>query len=168
MADDNGTTDAVTDDQGTGDGTEDRSTWTAEQWQAEAEKWKGLSRKNEGLARKNQTAAEKLAQLEQDKLSAVEKAEARAKAAEEKAAALELKDLKADVAKAKELPAYLATRLQGKTREELEADADAIAREMNLGKKAPDLKQGKQGGKAPADGKGFMNQFIQGGSTRRR
>lgn len=154
---------------GSGDGTEDRTTWTAEQWQAEADKWKTLSRKNEGLARRNQSAAEKLEKLEQDKLSAIEKVEARAKAAEDKAAALELKDLKASVAKAKELPAYLATRLQGSTKEELEADADAIAKEMNLGKKPPDLKQGKQGSKAPAnDGSGFMNDFITGGPTRRR
>jgi hypothetical protein len=168
MAVDDGT-DPVTDPQGDGSGaqgTEDRSTWTAEQWQAEADKWKTLSRKNEGLARKNQSAAEKLAQMEQDKLTEIEKANARVKAAEEKAAALELKDLKASVAKAKELPAYLATRLQGTTKEELEADADAIAREMNLGKKAPDLKQGKQGAKAPADGKGFMNQFITGANRR--
>lgn len=164
MADDNGTTDGVTGDQGTGvgDGTDDRSTWTAEQWKEEADKWKGLSRKNEAAAKKNQTAAEKLEKLEQDKLSEIEKANNRAKAAEERAAALELKELKASIASAKALPAYLATRLQGTTKEELEADADAIAKEMNLGKKAPDLKQGKQGSKAPAEGPGFMDSFIKG------
>lgn len=166
MADDNGT-DPVTGDQGNPPGADDRSTWTPEQWEAEVEKWRTFSRKNEGLAKKNQTAAEKLEKLEQDKLSEVEKITARAKAAEEKAAALELKELKADVAKAKELPAYLATRLQGSTKEELEADADAIAKEMNLGKKTPDLKQGKQGAKAPTEGRGFMNDFISGTSARR-
>jgi len=139
MADDNGTDGTVTTDQETGAGVDDRSTWTAEQWKDEAEKWKGLSRKNETAARKNQSAAEKLAQLEQDKLTAVEKAEARAKAAEEKAALLELKDLRAEVAKAKELPAYLAPRLQGSTKEEIEADAEALAKELNLGKKPADL-----------------------------
>lgn len=164
MADDNGTiTDDGTGDQGTGDGTEDRSTWTAEQWKEEADKWKGLSRKNEGLARKNQTAAEKLAKLEQDKLTEIEKVNARLKEAEEKAAKLELKELKADVAKAKELPAYLASRLQGTTKAELEADADDLLRELNAGKKPADLKQGNKGGtKPPADGKGFMNTFITG------
>lgn len=162
MADDNGTTDGVTDDLNPGDGTDDRSTWTAEQWKDEAEKWKGLSRKNETAAKKNATAAEKLEKLEQDKLTEIEKANNRAKAAEEKASALELKDLKVTVAHAKSLPAYLATRLQGTTKEELEADADAIAREMNLGKKTPDLKQGQQGKKAPADGSGFMDSFIKG------
>ena len=162
MADDNGTDGTVTTDQGTGAGDDDRSTWTAEQWKDEAEKWKGLSRKNETAARKNQSAAEKLAQLEQDKLTAVEKAEARAKAAEEKAALLELKDLRAEVAKAKELPAYLAPRLQGSTKEEIEADAEALAKELNLGKKPADLKQGKQGAKPTQDSKGFMNSFIKG------
>jgi hypothetical protein len=160
MADNDGTTD----DTGAGDnaGTDDRSTWTAEQWKEEAEKWKGLSRKNEAAARKNASAQEKLDKLEQDKLTEVQKAEKRAQEAEERAARLELKELKADVAKAKELPAFLAARLQGSTKEELEADADALLKEMNLGKKAPDLKQGKQGAKAPEDGKGFMNNFIKG------
>lgn len=166
MSDDNGTDQGTgTGDQGTGDGTgaEDRSTWTVEQWQAEAEKWKGLSRKNETAARKNAAAQEKLDKLEQDKLTEIQKAEARAKAAEEKAAALELKDLRASVAKDKELPAYLASRLQGTTKEELEADADALAKELNLGKKTPDLKQGNKGS-APKDDSGshVMNSFIQG------
>lgn len=167
MADDNGTTDNGTDDQGTGTDAEDRSSWTVEQWQAEADKWKGLSRKNETAAKKNASAAEKLEKLEQDKLTEIQKAEARAKAAEERAAKLELKELKADVAKAKELPAYLAARLQGSTKEELEADADALAKELNLGKKPADLKQGKQGGKPEAkDGSGFMSDFIRNGGRR--
>jgi hypothetical protein len=168
MAENDGTTGTEAEGQETGSSNEDRSTWTPEQWEAEVKKWQTFSRKNEGLAKKNQTAAEKLAELEQKNLTEIEKANARAKAAEEKAAQLELKELKADVAKAKELPAYLASRLQGSTKEELEADADAIAKEMNLGKKTPDLKQGKQGSKPPAEGKGFMNEFILGGSTRRR
>lgn len=166
MSDDNGTIDPVTPG-AEGNAPEDSSTWTPEQWAAEVDKWKGFSRKNETAAKKNQSAAEKLEKLEQDKLTEIEKANARVKAAEEKAAQLELKDLRTEVAKDKELPAYMAARLQGTTREELEADAAAIAREMNLGKRTPDLKQGKQGSKAPEDGKGFMDSFIKGGPTRR-
>lgn len=167
MSDDNGTNDQGTGTDNGDQGTEDRSTWTIEQWQAEADKWKGLSRKNETAAKKNASAAEKLAQMEQDKLTEIEKANARAKEAEEKAARLELAQLRADVAKAKELPAYLASRLQGTTKEELEEDADALAKELNLGKKTPDLKQGNKG--APpkeTDGKSVMNSFIKGGRTR--
>ncbi len=165
MADDNGTEPQGTEPQGADN--EDRTTWTPEQWQAEAEKWKTLSRKNEGLARKNSAAAEKLEKLEAEKLTAIEKAEKRAKEAEEKAAKLELAQTRADVAKAKELPAYLAARLQGSTKEELEADADALAKEMNLGRKPADLKQGKQGGKPePKDGSGFMSDFIRNGGRR--
>ncbi len=166
MADDNGVTDDNSTDSGAPD-TEDRSTWTADQWKEEAEKWKGLSRKNESMARKNATAQEKLEKLEAEKLSALEKAEKRAKEAEDRAARLELNELRSSVAKAKELPAYLASRLQGSTKEELEADADALLKELNLGKKAPDLKQGNKGGKAPETGRGFMNDFITGRPTRR-
>lgn len=164
MSDDNGTNNQGTGTDNGDQGTEDRSTWTPEQWEAEVEKWKGFSRKNETAAKKNATAAEKLAQLEQDKLTEIEKANARAKEAEEKAARLELNQLRADVAKAKELPAYLASRLQGTTKEELEEDADALAKELNLGKKPADLKQGNKG-PAPKDndGKSVMNSFIKGG-----
>lgn len=154
MADNDGTT---TDDTGA-----DTDTTEPVDLAAEVEKWKALSRKNEAQAKKNATAAERLEKIEQDKLSEIEKANQRATAAEERAAKLELNQTRADVAKAKELPAYLATRLQGSTKEELEADADALIKEMNLGKKAPDLKQGKQGGKTPATGEGFMDSFIKG------
>jgi hypothetical protein len=148
-----------TENQGAGD--EDRSTWTADQWKAEAEKWQHFSRKNESAAKANADAAKKLAQIEQDKLSEIEKAQQRAQAAEERANRLELDRLKDQVAKAKKLPAWAASRLQGSTKEELEADAEAVAKEMNLGTPAPDLRQGRQGPRIDAkDGKDAMNAFI--------
>src|SRR5687767_1176168 len=163
MAEDNtGATEGQeTDNQGTGTGPDDRSAWTVEQWQAEADKWKGLSRKNETAAKSNAEAAKKLAQIEQDKLSEIEKAQQRAQAAEERANRLELDRLKDQVAKAKKLPAWAASRLQGTTKEELEADADAFAKEMNPCTGAPDLRQGRQGTRVePKDGKDAMNAFI--------
>lgn len=164
MSDDNGTTTEGTGTENGDQGTEDRSTWTVDQWKEEAEKWKGLSRKNETQARKNAAAQEKLDKLEADKLSEIEKANKRAQEAEERAKRLELNQLRADVAKAKELPAYLASRLQGSTKEELEEDADSLAKELKLGKPTPDLKQGNKGA-APKDdsGKSVMNSFIKGG-----
>jgi hypothetical protein len=53
-------------------------------------------------------------------------AEARAAAAEKRLAEIETANLRADVAASKGLPDALVGRLSGSTREELEADADAL------------------------------------------
>ncbi|ROP45940.1 capsid assembly scaffolding protein Gp46 family protein [Pseudokineococcus lusitanus] len=63
---------------------------------------------------------------EVEKQSDVEKANARAAAAEQRATEAEAKSLRLDVAAAKGVPAGLVPRLHGATREELEADADAL------------------------------------------
>jgi len=54
-------------------------------------------------------------------------------AAEERAAKLEEGNLRGSVASAKKLPAFLAKRLTGKTKEELEADADEMLAEWKAG-----------------------------------
>lgn len=153
MADDT-TTDTTTD---TGAATD--TTPTEVDYKAEAEKWKALSRKHETEASKGAKAVERLAKIEADKLSAEEKLTKERDEALAKLSTFELAQIRRDVAADKKLPAYLANRLQGATKEEMQADADALLKEMGPAKPA-DLKNGNRGqaNKAPED----MNGFIQG------
>lgn len=96
---------------------------TLEELQAELSTWKGHARTWEDRAKENKTAAEKLAELEKEKLTETERLQ------------LELTELRAErerdgralllanVAAAKGVPAALLT---GTTQEELEAAADAL------------------------------------------
>ncbi|MCD0450774.1 DUF4355 domain-containing protein [Actinocorallia sp. API 0066] len=65
----------------------------------------------------------------------LQKLTARVEAAEKKAAASELKALKSEIAQAKGLTPSQARRLQGSTREELEADADDLLEAFGGSKK---------------------------------
>jgi hypothetical protein len=71
-------------------------------------------------------------------------------AAEERAAKLEEGNLRGSVATAKKLPAFLAKKLSGKTKEELEADADEMLAEWKAagGKTGDDTTEesGTEGG----------------------
>jgi len=89
-------------------------------WKAEARKW-------EARAKENGKAAEQLKAIEDAKKSELEKANERATQAEAKAAQLEAKQLRTEVAAEAGIPAALAARLTGATREELLADAKALA-----------------------------------------
>lgn len=142
----------------TGGAPEDRSSWTAEQWKADAEKWKTFARKHESTAKQNADAAAKLAQIEQEKLTELEKLQRRADEAEKRAQSLELRELKSKVARDKKLPAYLASRLHGSTKEEIEADADSVLAELKAEQPQPNLKQGSRGSSAPKGDD--MNGFI--------
>lgn len=99
-------------------------------WQAEADKWKNLARKHEEQAKSNADAAKRLTAMEEAQKSAEQKAaEARASAEKERdQARLEL--LKRDVADAAGLPKSWAARLVGSTKEELEADAKEMAKDL--------------------------------------
>lgn len=78
-------------------------------------------------AEKRAKAAEaKAKQYEDRDKSAQEKADERATEAEKRADAADRKLLRLEVASEKKLPAKLAARLSGDTREELEADADEL------------------------------------------
>lgn len=136
----------------------DLATLSAEDLKAEVDKWKALSRKHEAAAKKGQTAAEKLAEIEQANLTELQKEQAARKAAEDRANQLELQHLQTSVASDKKLPAYLAGRLKGSTKAELEADADAILKEINSGKVPADLRQGSAG--KPAAPATDMNAMI--------
>lgn len=95
--------------------------------------------------------AEKFDEVEQANKSELERIQERAEAAERKAAELELSTLKAEVASEKGLTLKQAKRLVGKSREELEADADEILADFGPAttKKSPPeaktLKSGSSG-----------------------
>lgn len=99
-------------------------------WKAEAEKWKAMARKHESQAKANADAAKRLKEREDAEKSETERAQERIAEAERKAAEAEAKVLRAEVAAAKGLSLAMARRLQGTTREELEADADELLTEF--------------------------------------
>jgi predicted RNase H-like HicB family nuclease len=100
--------------------------------------WKAESRKWERQAKSNAEAATKLATLEESQKTEQQKLADRAAQAERRAAEAELKVLRAEVASAKGIPTPLAQRLQGSTREELEADAEELLKTI-----LPAQQQGK-------------------------
>jgi hypothetical protein len=106
-------------------------TGTVEDPTAELAKWKAMARKNEAQAKANADAAARLAQIEESQKTEQQKLADRAEQAERRAAEAELKVLRAEVASTKGIPAGLAQRLAGETREDLEADADSLLTHLN-------------------------------------
>ena len=92
----------------------------------EAAKWKALARKHEAQAKANAEAAKKLDELENAQKSEQQRLTERAEAAEKAAAEATSRLLRAEVAMEKGLPAALAARLTGTTKEDLEADAEQL------------------------------------------
>lgn len=93
--------------------------------------------------------ATKVREFEDRDKSDQQKLEERAAAAERKHGEAEAKLLRFEVAAAKKVPMHLASRLQGSTKQEIEADADALLRD--LGPTAPDFDGGPRDN-APATG----------------
>lgn len=98
-------------------------------------KWKALARKHEAQAKANADAAKRLAEMEDANKSELQKLQERAEAAEKRSADTEARLLRAEIAAEKGLPAALAARLTGDTKEELEADAEQLL--ALVGKPAP-------------------------------
>lgn len=112
-----------------------------------------------GYRTRAQAAEAKVQEFEQESLSEQEKAQKRAEAAEAKAADAERLLARYEVAAEKGIPARLAGRLQGSTREELEQDADALAKDFGITEgngSPPSFDQGVRGG-APAQGEDMNN-----------
>ena len=114
-------------------------------WKAEARKW-------EQRAKDNAPAVKRLAEIEEANKTAEQKSAEAIKRGE----LAEARALRLEVALSKHLDPTLAARLQGSTKEELEADADAL---MALIPKAPEAPPalpvgptvpGQQPGGAPA------------------
>lgn len=95
--------------------------------------------KYEGFDEFKQKAAQLDQQAEASKTE-LQKATERAEKAERQLAALQHNQLRLEVAAAKGLPASAAARLQGTTREELEADADDFAALVKPGQPANGLR----------------------------
>ena len=79
-------------------------------------------------------AAEKARQFDEiteSQKSELQKAQERAEAAERQLQDAQVEALRAKIASAKGIPAYIADRLKGSTQEEMEADADAMLEELN-------------------------------------
>lgn len=154
MADDDGTTSQDADDTGDSGSRGDGGGHEAEQDDDErlraagkraldaerAAKREATKKANEERAAR-EAAESRLAELEREKMSAQERAEAERdewrKKFEQQAAeraALELEVMRRDVAGEKGLTARQARRLRGSTREELEQDADELIRDFGVDK----------------------------------
>lgn len=90
------------------------------------EKERAARKEAEKAAKEGKEAAAKLAELEDGNRSEIEKATAKAAEAERRAQEAEQRALRLEVAAEKGLTAKQAARLQGTTREDLEADADEL------------------------------------------
>lgn len=104
-------------------------------WKAEARKWEARAKENSAKVAELSPLAARLAEIEESNKTAEQKAAERVAALEEsdrnKDAALSERDaklLRYEVAAAKGLDLKAALRLQGSTREEIEADADDFAK----------------------------------------
>jgi len=125
----------------------------------EVEKWKALARKHEEQAKANSAAAKRLAALEEAQKTAEQKAAEARTAAEKERDDARLELLKRDAADEAGLPKSWASRLRGTTKEELEADAKELAKDLapkqqaSQSRAVPDLKSGALpgGSSAPFD-----------------
>ncbi|TXS08240.1 hypothetical protein EAO71_37200 [Streptomyces sp. ms191] len=166
MADDDTTTTDVTDDTGPATDTGQHDDVTAGLGEG-GQKALAAERKARAAAEKSASAAQKKlddmsrrlqAFEDRDKTEAQRLAE-RAQAAEAEAAKASSKLLRYEVASSKKLPPGWAGRLQGSTKEELEADADALLKELGetQQRRSPDYDGGvRKPAPAPTD----MNALI--------
>lgn len=112
----------------------------ATDWKSEARKWEARAKENSAKVAELSPLAARLAEIEESNKTAEQKTAERVAALEEsdksKDAAIaerEAKLLRYEVAAAKGLDLKAALRLQGSTKEELEADADDFAKSFVSG-----------------------------------
>jgi hypothetical protein len=97
-------------------------------------------------------AAARLKEIDDRDKTESQKATERAEAAEKKLAETESRLLRSEVATAKKLPAGLAARLTGSTREELEKDADQLLEDLKAaGGSTTTTGDGDQGARGAAE-----------------
>lgn len=101
--------------------------------------------------KKAEELAAKVKEFQDRDKSEQEKAEQRAAEAEDKAKTAEQKLLRLEVAAEKKLPAALASRLTGETREELEKDAAELLKLVKPNGVTTDFDGGARGSAAPGD-----------------
>jgi hypothetical protein len=100
---------------------------------AELEKWRALARKHEAEAKRNAEAAAKLKALEDAQKSEIERIREAAELAKREAEQARTEALRWRVAARLQLPAQLASRLQGTSEEEIEADAKELLAAISKG-----------------------------------
>lgn len=137
---------------------------TVEAWRSKAREWEKRARENIG-------ALKELDELKAARMTEEEKREAARQAVERERDELKAENLRIKVALAKGLPANLASRLQGATQEDLEADADALKALLNPNptngnqpSPRPDLGQGARGNTSPPS----ADAWLRGMAGRRR
>lgn len=114
--------------------------------------WKSKAREQEKRAKDNAEAAAKLKEIEDAAKSEAERTTEKLTAAETRASTAESRADRLEVALEKGLTPSQAKRLVGATREELEADADELLRDLGEASKARPPKPDPTQGRAP-DGK---------------
>lgn len=107
-------------------------------------------------------ANQQLQQIADQGKTDLELATERAAKAEQQLAVLQHNQLRMEVATAKGLPASAAMRLQGATREELEADAVELAALISAAPQAPTLRLGGQPPKSTTndEGRSFVRALV--------
>lgn len=117
--------------------------------------WKAKAREWEKRAKDNKSAADRLAEIEEASKTEAQKAADRLAAAEKAAADASSSLARLEVALAKGLTPSQAKRLVGSTREELEADADELLKDIGDAARPrqprPDANQGRVPNAAPLD-----------------
>lgn len=117
--------------------------------------WKAKAREWEKRAKENKSAADKLAEIEEASKTEAQKAADRLAAAEKSAADATVALARLEVALDKGLTPSQAKRLVGNTREELEADADELLKDIGDAARPrapkPDPTQGRAPSTTPLD-----------------
>jgi type IV secretory pathway TrbL component len=126
----------------------------------DVEYWKQRARQHEDRAKANADAAKKLAELESANKTEIQRAQDEAAAAKEAAIKSELRAVRAEVAQAAGLTVSQARRLVGETKDELEADAKELVKDLGAGKKPADLKQGARGPSTEPDADAWLRRMA--------
>jgi hypothetical protein len=126
-------------------------------WKAKAREWEKRAKDNHRLVQQLTPKAQQFDALEAASKSDLERAQEQITALQQQAATNERQALVASVALEKGLPANLARRLQGESRDDLEADADDLLaqfpQQQSTEPRAPrvDLSQGSSSGSRVAN-----------------
>lgn len=107
--------------------------------------WKAKAREQEKRAKENADAAKRLGEIEESQKSEAQKVADRLAQAESDAGTAASRADRAEIALSKGLTLSQAKRLVGTTREELEADADELLKDIGV--------QTSRGNRAPGEGK---------------
>jgi hypothetical protein len=130
--------------------------------ETDRDKWKELSRKHEKRSEENATAAAELKQLRDSKQTDEEKLATKLADLEKRANDADHRALRAEIAQAKGLNPAQAKRLQGTTKEELEADAADLLESFPAGKDGKD-ETGSGGGSGAGGGSRKPHERLTGG-----